>query len=270
MRKPHPGDPSTEAQWTFTGYDASAHVTEETRDPTRNAPWGIVLSVAVSGVAGLALLSAVTLAIPPGGLAAAASASNPFIHVLTTALGPLLGRALVWVCLGAMWFCGLASVTSNSRMVWAFARDGGMPASGWLARVSPRYKSPHVAVWASVGGAFVIAVWARAYTALVALSTVALYASYALPIALGLRARRSGRWATRGPWDLGRWSLGVNVVALAWVAVITVLFVMPPNALSGYTFAGALGLLAVWWFGYQRGRFRGPRGLLPGGASVAE
>ena len=67
-------------------------VSEETRDPTRNAPWGIFLSVAVSAVAGWALLLAVTLAI--GDLHAAAAADNPFIHVLRTALGTRAGGAL--------------------------------------------------------------------------------------------------------------------------------------------------------------------------------
>src|SRR5206468_728219 len=102
-----------QACWTFTGYDASAHVTEETVDPTRNAPWGIFLSVAVSGVAGYVMLIAVTLAIRD--LPATAAADNPFIYLVVTAL-PRLGGALVWVAIGAMWFCGLSSVTSNSRM----------------------------------------------------------------------------------------------------------------------------------------------------------
>ena len=114
-----------QAGWTFTGYDASAHVTEETVDPRRNAPWGIFLSVAVSGLFGWLRLAAVTLAITD--LPAAAAAPNPFIHVLTTALGGRLGAALVWLVLGAMWFCGLASVTLNSSMLFAFARDGGLP-----------------------------------------------------------------------------------------------------------------------------------------------
>lgn len=91
-----------------------------------------------------------------------------------------------------------------------------------------------------------------------ALSTIALYASYALPIAVGLRARRTGRWKTRGPWDLGRFSAPVNAIALAWVAIITVLFVLPPNLLAGYTFAGSVGALALLWFFSMRARFRGP------------
>ena len=128
------------ASWTFTGYDASAHVSEETHDPSRNAPWGMVLAVLVSGLAGYAMLLAVTLSI--GDLTAAVGAENPFIFVLRGALGSSLGNALVSVAMAAMWFCGLSSVTSNSRMLFAFARDGGLPLAKRLARVSPRFRSP--------------------------------------------------------------------------------------------------------------------------------
>jgi len=244
-----------QAQWTFTGYDASAHTTEETRDPSRNAPWGIVLSVAVSAVVGWIMLVVVTLAI--GGraeLAGAAGSANPFIFVLHSSLGRTLGGVLVWIVIAAMWFCGLSSITSNSRMLFAFARDGGLPASGALASVSSRFRTPHVAVWVSVVAAFAVALWARAYAAMVALSTLALYASYALPVLASLL------WpgARRGPWHLGRWSRPVRVIAVGWVLVISVLFVLPPFQLAGYTFAGCLALLALYWFAWMRARFRGP------------
>jgi amino acid transporter len=245
-----------QAGWTFTGFDASAHVSEETRDPTRNAPWGIFLSVVVSAVAGWVLLLAVTLAI--GDLQAAAAAENPFIHVLRTALGTRAGGALVWVAIVAMWFCGLSSVTSNSRMLFAFARDGGLPFSRQVAAVSERFRSPHVAVWISATAAFAVALWSQAYSAMTALSTIALYASYGLPIWVGLRARRDGRWTRMGPWQLGRWSTVVNVAALLWIVALTVLFVLPPNQVAGYTFAGALSLICAWWFLWMRSRFKGP------------
>jgi len=240
------------ACWTFTGYDASAHVSEETRDPSRNAPWGMVLAVLVSGIAGQAMLLAVTLSI--GDLPAALAADNPFIFVLRGALGPLLGNALVCVAMAAMWFCGLSSVTSNSRMLFAFARDGGLPFSRHLAKVSPRYRSPHVAVWISAGMALLVAVWSGAYPAMVALSTIALYASYGLPVLFGLRKpdRR------RGPWTLGRHSRVINRVALLWIGVCLILFVLPPNQLAGYTFGGCLALLALVWALWMRGRFKGP------------
>lgn len=241
------------ACWTFTGYDASAHVSEETHDPTRAAPWGIFLSVVVSGVVGYALLLAVTLAI--GDLSAAAAADNPFIFVLRSALGLRLGNALVWTAMLAMWFCGLASVTSNSRMLFAFARDGGLPFAAGLARVSPRYQSPFVAVWVSVAAALAIALWADAYSAITALGVIALYASYALPIFCALLARRT----ERGPWHLGRFSRGLNLIALIWIAVVSVLLVLPPNQLAGYTFAGCLAALAIYWRFWMRTRFTGPR-----------
>ena len=247
-----------QAQWTFTGYDASAHVSEETCDPTRNAPWGIFLSVAVSARGGLRAAGRRDAGHrrparrrPPRPI--------PSCTCCASRSARRLGRALVWITIGAMWFCGLSSVTSNSRMLFAFARDGGLPASAQLKRVSPRFRSPHVAIWVSVAAAFVVAIWSGAYAAMVALSTLALYASYALPVLVGLRARRNGTWAHRGPWDLGRYSTPVNVVALGWCAVVMVLFVLPPNALAGYTFAGALGLLIVYWVAFQRHTFVGPK-----------
>jgi amino acid transporter len=247
------------AAWTFTGYDASAHVSEETKDPSRNAPWGMVLAVAVSGLAGYAVLLAVTLSI--GSLDAALAADNPFIFVLRGALGPALGNALVGVTMAAMWFCGLSSVTSNSRMLFAFARDGGLPFSARLARVSPSTRSPATAIWTSAAMAFAVALWADAYSAMVALSTLALYASYGVPIVCGFLRRRTRR---RGPWNLGRASGAFNALAIAWIAACCVLFVLPPDELAGYTFAGCLAALALYWTAWMRRRFKGPPVSLDG------
>jgi amino acid transporter len=240
------------ACWTFTGYDASAHVSEETRDPSRNAPWGMVLAVLVSGIAGYAMLIAVTLGI--GDLTAALGAENPFIFVLRGALGRNLGNALVCVAMAAMWFCGLSSVTSNSRMLFAFARDGGLPFAKRLAAVSPRFRSPPVAVWTSAAMALLVALWADAYEAMVALSTIALYASYGLPVLFGLRAPAR----LRGPWTLGRHSATINRVALAWIGACMVLFVLPPHQRAGYAFAACLGALGLYWRFWMRARFAGP------------
>jgi len=240
------------AAWTFTGYDASAHVSEETHDPSRNAPWGMVLAVLISGIAGYAMLLAVTLSI--GDLPAALGADNPFIFVLRGALGLQLGNALVFAAMAAMWFCGLSSVTSNSRMLFAFARDGGLPFSPQIASVSSTFRSPHVAVWVSAAMAFLVALWSEAYSAMVALSTLALYGSYGLPLLFGRRSPDR----LRGPWTLGRWSRTVSAVALCWIAACMVLFVLPPNQKAGYTFAGSIAALALYWWLWMRARFKGP------------
>jgi amino acid transporter len=241
------------ACWTFTGYDASAHVSEETKNPSRNAPWGMVLAVVVSGVAGYAMLLAVTLSI--GSLDAALGADNPFIFVLRSALGPVVGNLLVGIAMVAMWFCGLSSVTSNSRMLYAFARDGGLPASKQLAKVSPRYKSPAKAIWVSAAMALLISLGANVYSAVTSLSVLALYASYLVPIICGFRKRAVRR---RGPWSLGRASAPMNVLAMIWIGACIVLFVLPPDELAGYAFAGCLAFLIVYWFGWMRTRFKGP------------
>jgi amino acid transporter len=246
-----------QAGWTFTGYDASAHASEETVDAARNAPKGILLSVGVSAVAGWALVLAVTLAI--GSLPEAQAASNPFLFILTKSLGAG-GTLLVWVCVGAMWFCGLASVTSNSRMLYAFARDGGLPWSKALARVSPRWQSPHVAVWVSTVLAFAICLWADAYNVMAALSTLALYASYGLPVLVAYLARRQG-WPRTGPWTLGRLGPVVNVVALGWILTMLVLMSLPPNGMAGGTFVVTLVVLVLGWYGGVRRLFRGPMQL---------
>ena len=82
-----------QAQWTYTGFDASAHMAEETEDPRRHAPWGIVLSVAVSGVVGYLLLISLTLAIRtiPGVLAAKDADGNAIPAVIAI-LGQRTGR----------------------------------------------------------------------------------------------------------------------------------------------------------------------------------
>lgn len=252
-----------QAQWTFTGYDASAHVAEETKGAQQAAPRGIVNAVWVSGAVGFIMLLVVTLAIRD--LPAAAAAPNAFTYILYNALGPRLGSLLTWMVLGAMWFCGLSSVTSNSRMLFAFARDGGAPGSKWLARVSEKHRTPAVAVWTCVATAFALAIWSRGEEVIVSISTIGFYASYGLPILLAWRARKQAR-LMRGPWHIGGWSAIVNVIAVAWIAVISIVFMLPPNQLTGYTFGAALVLLLVYDVGWARRSFTGPPALKSLGA----
>lgn len=261
-----------QAQWTYTGYDASAHTIEETKDPRVRAPWGIYLSVVVSGVFGYLMLAFVTLSIQ--NLDKTAAAANPFIYIFEQALGSTFGRVILWIVVFAMWFCGLACVTSTSRMIFAFSRDNGMPFSRVWAHVSRKHRTPAAAVWLATGLALslpclifaMVAIrpssfdFAKIYPAVTGISTVALYLSYGFPLLLKVRAVKKGVWtnAANGPWSLGNWSTPVAIVSLAWIAFITVLFVVPPNDLTGYIFAGTLvGLLALF-VTTARGKFKGP------------
>jgi hypothetical protein len=102
--------------------------------------------------------------------------------------------------------------------------------------------------------------FSKLYPAVTGISTIGLYLSYGIPLWLKLRAMRRGMWTSRanGPWSLGSWSVPVNWVALGWIAFITVLFVLPPNELTGYIFGGTLAALVVFYFVRVRGRFQGP------------
>jgi amino acid transporter len=247
--------------WTFTGFDAAAHVSEETHDPARRAPVGIVSAVGVSAIAGFALVASLTLAVrDPLPLAGQPDAA---LTVLRGALGDGAGRAAMALAALAMWFAGLASVTSASRMLFAFARDGGVPLAAWLRVVHPRARTPANATLACVlAPAILVLVTARAssrvFLAVAALATLALYASYALPIALGAVARSRGRWRHVGPWNLGRAGVPVAWVAVAWTALVGVVCTMA-NALGTALFAAVLVGLGILWVTRVRGRFRGPK-----------
>ncbi|UPT73318.1 MAG: amino acid permease [Elusimicrobiota bacterium] len=217
------------AQWTLTGYDASAHVSEETHDPRRNAPWGIFIAVVVSVVFGFLMLAAITLSIPD--LAqATAFGDSALIEVMKLRLGPGLGSLLVWLICGAMWLCGLGAMTSASRMVFAFSRDGGLPAHKVWAAVSKRFQTPANAIWGLFAFALLLAISVKDYSAVLSIAVICLYVSYGLPIVARLYARATGHGGEIGPWHLGKFSTPVAVVAVLWIAFISVLFVLPPTS----------------------------------------
>ena len=246
------------AQWTLTGYDASAHVSEETHDPRRAAPWGIFIAVVVSVIFGFLLLAAITLSIPD--LAqATAFGDDALAGILKLRLGVGMATVLVSLICGAMWLCGLASMTSASRMVYAFSRDGGLPGHVYWARISPRFRTPANAIWGLFAFAMLIAVLVKEYSAVLSIAVIALYISYGLPIVGRMWARLRGDGGEIGPWNLGRWSSSVAVTAIVWIAAICVVFILPPNEQAGQMLCYVLGILLLIWFAWSRKHFVGPK-----------
>ncbi|EXX87783.1 amino acid transporter [Paenibacillus darwinianus] len=263
-----------QAQWTFTGYDASAHTIEETINPRVRAPWGIFTSVAYSFVFGFIMLAIVTLSIKDA--SAATEAGNAFIYVISQALGGTFGSVILWLVTLAMWFCGCASITSFSRMLYAFARDKGMPYSSQWAQISKKYRTPAKAIWLSIILSFLLALIDyiiktvnpdSAYTTiafLTAVSVVGLYVAYGIPIWLKLRAQAQGKFQKKhlGPWNLGKYSNFISVVALIWIVFISVVMVIPPNEMAGYALAGMMVLLIIMDQAYYKKHFPGPQAAL--------
>jgi amino acid transporter len=252
-----------QAQWTFTGYDASASVSEETVDPRRHVPWAIVMAVAVSAVVGYLLLIALTLAITdiPSVLSARDATGHAIpavIVILTAALGERAGSLATALAVIAMWFCGLSAVTWSSRTIYAFARDAGMPGSNIWKRVSSTHSTPAPAIWLCIVVAFLATISSGTYAVVTSISVIGLYFSYIIPVYLGWRLRGTVSEAQRGPWHLGRFGSAVNLVAILWVVFIAIILSIPDNMRAGKAIAGLTILLSVWYLAVERHRYRGP------------
>jgi amino acid transporter len=261
------------AQYTITGYDASAHMSEETRLASRSAAWGMVMSVVVSVVFGFILLVAVTFAVPDvqGTLDASV---NAVIYIWTTSLGNTWAEFLLLIAVVAQFFCGTASVTSASRMMFAFSRDRAVPGSQIWRRVSAN----RVPVYAVT--AIVVLAWALMLPTLVnvaigavvgtSIAVIGLYIAFALPIILRIKA---GSRFEPGAWSLGNHYKWISPLAVAWIAIICVLFLLPLNPkgvpwvsdfdwtvvnYAPLTVGGALILFGGWYLISARHWFTGP------------
>ncbi|MEU3048134.1 MULTISPECIES: amino acid permease [unclassified Streptomyces] len=245
------------AQYTFSGYDASAHLSEETSNASVAAAKGIVRAIWVSWIAGFALLAGLTFAIQDYDATLNSATGVPPAQIFIDALGTDGASVLLLVVIAAQLFCGNAEVAAASRMVFAFSRDNALPGSGLWRRVSRRTQTPVPAVWLSVGFACVLALPSlyspTAYGAVTAINVIGITPAYAIPVLLRLRA---GDRFQPGPWNLGRWSKPVGWVAVSWVACVTVLFCLPqshPVTADSMNYASialvaVLALATVWWF----------------------
>ena len=270
------------AQYTLTGFDASAHMSEETHDAARSAPKGIVYSVLISVIAGFILLVAMNVGITPdkvftgtdgsmvdGYTHALQSASGvPPAQIWIDAVGQAGGLFILLIVIGAQFYCGMSSVTANSRMIYAFSRDGAIPGSSFWHRINKRTRTPTNSIWFAAVGAFLLGLpylWnSTAYAAVTSIAVIGLYVAYIAPVFLRLRA---GSRFQEGPWTLGGWSRPIGIVGTIWVVVICILFLLPQvqpisAANFNYTpvvFLVVLGGAAIWYFVSAKNWFHGPR-----------
>jgi len=231
-------------------------------------------SVFVSMVFGWILLLAVTFAIPDTqGALDNIGAVVPWIW--TESMSETWSDLLLFICVVAQFFCVTASVTSASRMMFAFSRDGAVPGHQLWRRVS-RHRVP---VWSVLGiGVFSVllmvpAIWNYlvGYAAGTAIAVIGLYIAFILPVIL--RLRLGNAWDAPRAWSLGRWYKLVDSIAILWVALVTVLFIFPLYkaglpwesdfdwALTNYTvlwFAGIGIVFGGWWFVSAKNWFKGP------------
>ncbi|MDH4988132.1 amino acid permease [Aminobacter anthyllidis] len=252
--------------YTITGYDASAHTSEETLKAAHSVPRAMIGSVLWSALFGYIMLCSFVLMLPSMD-AAAAQGWNVFFWAMTEQVNPVVKDLLYLAIFVAQWLCGLATVTSVSRMIFAFSRDGGLPGSKALAKVSPTYRTPVAAIWTGsilsvlfVWGSSLVSIGETpVYTIVVACTVIFLFFSFTIPIALGLVAWGTSKWDKMGPFDLGEAVFKLfAVLSIIAMILIFVIGIQPPNDWALYITVGFLIVTGVVWFGFEARRFQGP------------
>lgn len=267
--------------FTITGFDASAHTSEETKDARNTVHKGMLHAVLWSILFGFMLILAMILAVPD--MAAAAKTGwSSFNNLFIAAILPsLFGKVMLLAVILSNFLCALAAVTSTSRMVYAFARDDGLPFSALLKSVSPKYRTPVPAIWATAILTSLLTAITTPLGAFAALSTgcaMYLYISYAMPIVAGFFAEGKS-WTTYGPFRLGALSKPFAVIVLVGTVVVVIAgHVFVPSIAAdpvahtrfvpglAYYSMGFLLFLGALWLGMENKRFKGP----PIGAEITK
>ncbi len=264
--------------YTITGYDASAHVSEETHGAAESAPKGVWRSVFYSAVIGWILLLALTFAVQKSQLSTISSAGFPAIAILQTALSATAAKLVITISVVGQLFCGMACVTSASRMTFAFSRDGAIPGHNMWRRLSPRKTPTWAVLFVCVTAAIVTvpaffpnsAGYPVAFFAVTSISVIGLYIAYTIPVYLRWRM---GDGFKPGPWTLGGKYKWLNVIAVVWVALCVIIFCLPVSPAGVYFSSGfswgsvnyaplvTLGVMAIvtlWYLVSARRTFTGP------------
>ncbi|MDO9379786.1 MAG: amino acid permease [Nocardioidaceae bacterium] len=264
-------------QYTITGFDASAHLSEETQGAAEGAAKGVWRSIAYSALGGWFLLLAFLFAVQD-----AQGVTDGFGAVdviFSQALGEGWHFTILLISTAGQFFCTIACLTSASRMTFAFSRDRAIPGSGLWSQVNPRTKVPaNAVIFVTVVGIIItlpalksVGGVPTAFYAVTSVAVIGLYLAFAIPIFL--------RWRMGDAFEAGSWTLGakykwMNLVAVAEIAVICVYFILPFTpagvpfsddfAWSSVNYApiltiGTLVVLAIWWFASARHWFTGPK-----------
>ncbi|KAF9114593.1 hypothetical protein BGX27_010349 [Mortierella sp. AM989] len=257
-----------QSQWSMLGYDASAHMSEETEKSYVNGPRGILMSIFASVMIGLGLALALTFGIQDYEL----TRSSPYgaaPQIFLDTAGEKFGSVLIFIIVSAGFLCGVATVASNSRMLYAFARDGGLPFSPYWTVLNKRTQMPLRLVWLSVVVVIILALPALGSTATLSaisgISIIGFTVSYAIPILLRITVGSS--IFVQREFNLGRYSKPIGWVACIWTAFIFIIFNLPQSwpvsDIDYFNFTpAAVGFLLVFtttsWFFSARHWFKGP------------
>ena len=281
-------------QYTITGFDASAHLSEETASATKAAARGIWQSIFYSAIGGWILLLCFLFAVPNGADGKPDNAGvggGGVAYIFTHSMNESWASLILFISAAGQFFCTTACMTSASRMTFAFSRDGAVPGSRLWSKLSASKVPANAVLLAAVVSAIITLpalvqvnlgteeeplIVPVAFYAVVSVAVIGLYLAFLVPIWL--------RWRMGDAFRVGSWNNGskykwMNLVAVIEIAVICIYFILPftPAAVPGnenfhwkyVNYApvltlGSLVVLAIWWQVSARKWFTGPKTTLDG------
>ncbi|MHA6624972.1 APC family permease [Pseudonocardia sichuanensis] len=242
----------------FYGFEACGDVAEEVADPARRIPVAMILTILVGGVSGFLSYAGYVLAAPDLAAIVAGEDTDPIPSILESALGTAGSKVFLVVTVVAFISCVLSLQAAGSRLLYSFARDRMLPASGWLAHVSSRHAVPTHALLVVCVVPLLLALFVYwrpdSLARVTAFAVLGIYVAFQAVVLAALRQRILG-WRPAGRWNLGRWGTAVNVLALAYGVFAIVLLLQPAEAeafldrwivLVGLCVVGGSGLLYLW------------------------
>ncbi|RBR12048.1 hypothetical protein FVER53590_04393 [Fusarium verticillioides] len=246
------------AVYPFLGYDAACHLAEEMPHASRNVPIAMVGSVTINGLMGLVYCIIFLFSTGPLEKLLATPTGFPFMQIFLDATKSQAGCTVLSVIITCTAVAAtVAGTTSTSRTLWAFARDKSTPFDKQLSKVDKRLQIPVYAVMVVIVLQMLLGLIylgnTTAFNAILSMSIIGMYVSYAFPIIAMLFARSSIQTSNGfGPFKLGRIAgPAANVISLIWITVVVIFStfpsampVTPQNmnysivVLSGWLFAG--------------------------------
>jgi len=254
--------------WTMTDYDATAHITEEIKNPEVKAPWAIAMAMLFTYVAGF-LFNIVLCFVMGDDIASLIGSpiAQPVAQIFYNVLGKGGGIFFTVCAFLIIKFVCFTAMQSLARTVFAFSRDRLLPFPSMWTKIWRRTGTPVAAVWIAVFFCVAInLIGLGSYIAIIGVfntTAIALDWSYCIPIACKII------WPARfvaGPWNLGKWSTVVNVWAIIWTLFVSIIFILPtvlpvtPDNMN-YAIVYLMGIIAfstVYWYAGGRKFYTGP------------
>jgi len=218
----------------FFGFEACGNVAEEVKNPSKQIPVAMILSIVFGAISAVVSVLGYLLASPNLPDIVSGKITDPLPTILQEALGPTGAQIFIAIAVVAMLSCILSLQAALSRLLFAFARDEMLPKSTWLSKLSKQGVPDHAMIISCLLP-LVFCVWVYFtpdnLARITAFAVVGIYVSFQMVVLAALRQRLKG-WKPAGEWSVGAWGIIINIAALAYGVFAIYLLVQPADGAS--------------------------------------